>query len=78
MFKFMQKKNDIIQEDMNMAVTNGIPEIKDQIDALITDMAYSAVSEIMENNELSDNDEDIHDELFCEFVDSMYSELGIY
>ena len=78
MFKFLEKKNDEIQQDVNSAVDCGVTEVKDIIDAHITEIAYNKVAEIMEEHELSDNDENIHDELFCEIVDTIYSELGIY
>ena len=77
MFKFLEKRNDEIQEDVNMAVDESVCAIKDQIDAMVTEEAYGRVADIMENQRLGDDDE-IHDELFQEVFDSIYNELGLY
>ena len=80
MFKFMQKKNDVIQEDVNMMVDNAVCNVKDQIDSIVTEMAYARTADIMDGHNLND-DEDydaIHDEIFSEIFDSIYNELGIY
>ena len=49
---------------------------------LITEAAYEATADVISENKIEDipgtDPEEIHDELFNEFVDSMYSELGIY
>jgi len=78
MFKFLQKRNDEIQQDVNMAVDEAVCVVRDQIDAWVTEQAYAKVADIMEAQKLDDNDEDIHDELFQEVFDSIYNELGIY
>ena len=78
MFNFLKKVNDKIQEDVNMAVDESVCSIRDQIDAMVTEEAYARVADIMELNSLDDGDEEIHDELFTEVYDTIYSELGIY
>jgi len=78
MFKFLQKRNDQIQEDVNMAVDEAVTDVRDQIDAIVTDLTYSKVADIMEAQSLNQDDEEIHDELFTEVFDSIYNELGIY
>ena len=78
MFKFLEKQQDQIQSDVNMAVDAAVTELRDEIDAKATELAYAKVADIMADNNLDDNDEDIHDELFTEVFDTIYSELGIY
>ena len=80
-FKFVQKLDDQIQQEVNMEVDNKVSIIRDQIDQIATEEAYASVANSMERMNLegipSDPDE-IHDELFSEVFDSIYNELGLY
>ena len=80
-FKFVQKLDDEIQQEVNMQVDSHHTDIRDQIDALITEAAYSATADIMEKMNLEGlpaDPEEIHDEIFTAVNDQLYTDLGIY
>ena len=80
-FKFVQRLDDEIQQEVNNHVDTHNMNIRDQIDALITEAAYSAAGDIIQKMNLeglpADPDE-IHDEIFSAVNDQLYTELGIY
>ena len=80
-FKFVQKLDDDIQSAVNSQVDDATMEVRDQIDAIVTDLAYTKTANIIEELNLEGlpaDPEEIHDELFMEISDSIYNELGIY
>ena len=80
-FKFIQKLDDEIQAEVNSEVDSATMHVRDQIDMLVTEAAYSATADIMERMNLEGlpaDPEEIHDEIFQEVVDATYTELGIY
>ena len=81
-FRFLKNYADRIQQDINFKLDEKVCGVRDQIDAMITEAAYEAAADIISENKIEDipgaEPEEIHDEIFNDFVDSLYSELGIY
>ena len=80
-FKFIKSLDDQIQTAVNAEVDEAQMEVRDQIDMLVTDIAYSKTAEIIESMNLEGlpmDPEEVHDEIYQEIVDGVYNELGIY
>ena len=81
-FRFLKNYADRIQKDINFKLDEKVCGVRDQIDAMITEAAYEAAADIISENKIEDipgaEPEEIHDEIFNDFVDSLYNELGIY
>ena len=80
-FKFIKSLDDQIQTAVNAEVDEAQMEVRDQIDMLVTDIAYSKTADIIESMNLEGlpmDPEEVHDEIFQEIVDGVYNELGIY
>ena len=80
-FKFIKSLDDQIQTAVNSEVDEAQMEIRDQIDMMITDIAYKKTADIIESMNLEGlpmDPEEVHDEIFQEIVDGVYNELGIY
>ena len=80
-FKFVKDLDDQIQQEMNTGVDNEMSDIRDKIDALISEASYGIAGDIIEKMNLEGlpiDPESVHDELFCEASDTLYKELGIY
>lgn len=77
-FKFLKDQDDAIQLSVNYGVENAKSEVRDEIDSKITQLSYSIVADVMKKHGLDENNEAIHDELYCEVSDSLYNEIGVY
>ena len=80
-FKFIKSLDDQIQTAVNSEVDEAQMEVRDQIDMMITDLAYKKTADVIESMNLEGlpmDPEEIHDEIYQEIVDGIYNELGLY